>query len=309
MRFMKRMVGCVASLVVGLGLAGNGSAGENCPDNAAPKERTSVDIGMPDTLFQGVPEILKRLGGEPFKKMMKKNTGIDGVIHFPPDAMTLAAKLDSGEIQIGVMQGHEYAWAKSKYPCLMPIAIAVPMHPVQSFCVVRWNCPAVNIGQLKDGKLSVPPVHRDFSCLYLDKIKNEHMKGAEFSGQLNALTGCETIDQVIDGKSDCAIVDCSLLKTYELLYPGPFKATKVLCQSEVFPNACIVVKKNVLVQQTITKFTEALIKAENDPSGKPMLVAWKVKRFTTVPDDYEQQIKQIEKAYPLPPVVKASIEK
>ena len=309
MRFTKWMVGYAASLFVGLGLAGTGHADDNCPANAAPKDRTTVDIGMPDTLFQGVPDILKRLGGEPFKKMMKKNTGIDGVVHFPPDAMTLAAKLNSGDFQIGVMQGHEYAWAKSKFPCLMPIAIAVPMQPVQSFCIVRWNCAAQNIGQLKNGKLSLPPVHHPYSEMYLEKLKNEHMKGESFSGQLNAGSGCEAIDQVLDGKCECAIVDGSLLKTYEALYPGPFKATKVLCESEVFPNACIVVKKGELSQQTIDKFTDALINAVNVPAEKPMLVAWKVKRFTKVPDDYAQQIKQIEKAYPLPPVLKASIEK
>ncbi len=309
MRFMKRMVSCVASLIVGLGVAGSGSAGENTPANAPPKERTSVDIGMPDTLFQGVPEFLKRLGGEPFKKMMKKNTGIDGVIHFPPDAMTLAAKLNSCEFQIGVMQGHEFAWAKSKYPNLIPIAIAVPTHPVQSFIIVRWDSAAKNIGELKDGKISLPPVHRDYSEMYLRKLKDEYMKGAEFSGQLNAGNGDDAIDQVIDGKSDCAIVDSTLLKTYEALYPGKYKCTKILCASEVFPNACIVVKKGELAEQTINKFADALIKAENDGTGKAMLVAWKVKRFTKVPDDYEPQLKQIEKAYPLPPVLKASIEK
>jgi ABC-type phosphate/phosphonate transport system substrate-binding protein len=303
------MVGCVGALIVGLGVAVTGRAGENLPADALPKERTSVDIGMPKSLFQGMPEWMIKAGAGPFKTMMKNLTGIDGVIQIPEDAMKLAGQLDAGSIQIGVMQGHEYAWAKSKYPNLVPIAVAVPMDPVQSFCVVRWNCEAANIGELKNGKISLPPIHRHYCDLYLSKIKDEHMKGANFAGQLTGASATDTISQVINSASECAIVDCATYEFFKVAYPGQFKCIKVLCQSEVFPNACIVVNKGDLNPKTIDKFTKALLKAENDPVGKPMLGTWKLNGFAKVPDDYEQQIKNIQKAYPMPPTLKASIDK
>src|SRR5258708_584866 len=124
---------------------------------------------MPETLFQGIPPWLIKAGADPFKRMMKTNTGGDGSLQFPPDTLTLAAALQEGKIHLGVMQGHEYAWSRAKYPDLVPIAVAVPMQPVQSFCVVRWDSAAKNIGELKDGKISIPPIHRDYCEMYLSK--------------------------------------------------------------------------------------------------------------------------------------------
>ena len=256
---------------------------------------------MPDSLFQGIPKIFVIHGTGPFKKMMKDSTGIDGVIQFPPDAMTLAYDIDTGKTQIGVMQGHEYAWAKHKYPKLDCIAVALPLVPVQSFCLVKWDCKAENVGDLKMGKISLPPIHRDYCELFLAKMKEEHMKGGSFAGQLDAATASEAIEQVIDGKSECTVVDSATLKFYENVFPGPFKCLKILAKSEVFPNACIVVKRGELDDKTIQKFTKALLAAKNDPVGRPMLATWKLQSFINVPADYEAQIKAIEKAYPLPP--------
>ncbi len=300
-----RTAGCLAVIVCGLG------AGQRCLAGEIPpaKERTAVEIGMPKSLFQGMPEFIMRVGAGPFKKMMKDSTGIDGNVQFPPDAMTVAKEINAGRIQIGVMQGHEFAWATSIYPTLTPIAVAVPLQPVQSFCLVKWDSKATNIGDLKNGKISLPPVHRDYSELFLAKMKSECMNGGSFAGQLNTADAADAIDQVGDGKSDCTVVDAPSLKWYQTVYPGRFQNVKILCQSEVFPNACIVVKKGELDDKTVQKFTKALIDAKDDSVGKPMLSTWKLKSFITVPAEYDAQIKTIEKAYPMPPTVRAAVDK
>ena len=241
---IKRMIAGLGVLMLGLGSGSPGLAAENLPANDAPKERFAVDIGMPRTLFQGYSETMMRLGAGPFKKMMKDNTGIDGTIHFPEDALKLATLIDAGKIHIGVLSGHEFAWAKSKYPDLMPIAVAQPMDPIQSFCVVKWDCKAENIGQLKGDKLALPPLHRDYCELFLAKQKEQHMKGAAFTAQLNRSIGEDAIYDVIEGRAGCALVDCSTLMFFKSFYPGQFKNLKILCQSEVFPNACIAVSRN-----------------------------------------------------------------
>jgi ABC-type phosphate/phosphonate transport system substrate-binding protein len=241
--------------------------------------------------------------------MMKDSTGINGNVQFPADAMTLAKEINAGRIQIGVMQGHEFAWAKSKYADLVPIAVAAPLQPVQSFCVVKWDCTATNIGDLKNGKISLPPVHHDYSEMFLAKLKSECMNGANFAGQLNAADATEAIENVIDDKSQCTVVDAPTLNFFEKVYPGRFTCVKILCKSEVFPNACIVVKKGELDDKTIEKFTKALIDAKDDPVGKPMLSTWKLKSFTAVPAEYDAQLKAIEKAYPLPPTLRTAVDK
>jgi ABC-type phosphate/phosphonate transport system substrate-binding protein len=207
------------------------------------------------------------------------------------------------------MQGHDFAWARSKYPNLAPIAVAVPLQPVQSFCVVKWDCKATNIGDLKNGKISLPPVHHDYSEMFLAKMKAECMNGANFAGQLSANDATEAIEHVIDDKSECTVVEAASLKFFETVYPGRYQNVKILCKSEVFPNACILVKKGELDDKTIQKFTKALIDAKDDPVGKPMLSTWKVKSFITVPAEYDAQLKAIEKACPLPPTLRTAVDK
>jgi len=282
---------CLGLLVVSVCPAASLRAAEPAPP-------ATVEIAMPRTLFHGLHESLMKLGAAPFLKMMKTNTGMEGAISFPADARTLAAQLDAGKVHIGVMTGHEFAWAQSKYPDLMPIAVSVPMQPIQSFCVVAWDCKADNIGDLKDQKISLPGNHRDFGEMFLEKQKTQHK--TVFEGQLNRPFADDAIFDVIEGRAGCTIIDCSTFMYFQRVNPGQFQNLKVLTQSEVFPNACIVAKKGGLDAKTIEKFKTALFKAQNDPIGKPMLTTWKLKGFAPVPEDYPAQLKAIEKAYPVP---------
>ena len=302
-----RMFGGFGMVVLSLGLVGSSRAAENLP--APIKERTTIDIGMPGTLFQGMPKWIITAGAEPFKKMMKEQTGLAGTIHFPTDALMLADQMKEGKVQLGVFQGHEFAWARNKNPDLMPIAVAVPMQPVQSFCLVKWDCKAKNIGDLKGEKISLPPVHRDYCELFLARQKDLHMKGAKFAGQIDADVATNAIQDVIDDKAGCTIVDGATWHFFQKVFPGAAENLKVLCESEVFPNACIAIQKSELDDKTIEKFRKAMLNAQNDTIGRPMLTTWKLTGFAKVPDNYEQQIKTIGKTYPVPPALRVAVDK
>lgn len=291
-------------MALGLGISQRSSAGERSISAGDP-----VEIGMPESLFQGIPDFLRQAGAAPFLKLMKEQTGMQGKINFLPNAMKLADDINSGKIQLGVFQGHEFAWAKEKYPDLMPIAVTVPMQPVQAFCVVSWNCKAKNIGDLKNEKISLPPIHRDYSEMFLAKQKHEYMKGETFSGHLTTGQATDAIQDVIDGKSGCAIVDAPTMKFFERVFPGQFRNIKILCQSEVFPNACIAVKKGELDEASIAKFRQALMNAPKQSVGQTMLTTWKLKGFSSVPDSYEAQLQVIRVAYPLPSTLRAAVDK
>lgn len=301
---ISRTGGILGAFLLGLVYLGTARA-----DEKAPADDKKVQLGMPNSLFQGVPDYLKQAGAAPFLKMMKAQTGIDGNINFVADSMSLASQLNDGKIHLGVFQGHEFAWAKEKYSDLIPIAVTVPINPNQSFCVVSWDCKAKNIGELKTGKISLPPIHRDYCELFLASQKEEHMKGATFAGQLKAGQAVEAIDDVIAGKACCAVVDCATLKFFENVFPGQFQNIKVLCKSEVFPNACIAVRKGQIDDKTIASFKKALTNAPNDPTGRFLLTNWKLKGFNNVPDDYDLQLKKFLKAYPTPPTLRVSVDR
>jgi ABC-type phosphate/phosphonate transport system substrate-binding protein len=241
--------------------------------------------------------------------MMKAQTGLDGNVNFIPDPMTVATQLNASKVQIAVFQGHEFAWAREKYADLIPIAVTNPLQQNQAFCVVSWDCKARNIGDLKDGNISLPAVLRDYCEMYLANLKQEHMKGRTFKGQLKAAHAVDAIDDVINAKAKCAIVDGTTLKFYENLYPGQFKNIKILCQSDFFPNACIAVKKGHLNNNTIASFKKALTNAPNDPTGRYLLTNWKLKGFDDVPADYHLQLQKFLKSYPAPPALRVSVDR
>jgi len=272
--------------------------GLSSPQGAVGQEPTSVEIGMPESLFQGIPRVFREAGAKPFLKLMKDSTGIEGHINFEADAMTLAAKINDGKIQLGVFQGHEFAWAKAKYKDLTPIAVADPMRPVQAFCVVHWNCNAKNIDALKGGMIALPPIHRDYCAMFLAR----EMKNEKFKGQLIAATASDAIFDVIEEKCACTVVDCATLKFFQNNNPGSFKMIKVLCESNIFPNACIAVKKGQMPEATVAKFKKALLSSKDLPGGRPMLAAWKLNGFVNVPDSYEAELNEVLKVYPKPHV-------
>lgn len=292
MQSITRTVGILATMTF------SGLAHVNAAEKPAANEKNVIQLGIPDTLFRGVPEYLKQPGAAPFLKMMKAQTGLDGNVNFIPDPMTVAAQLNDDKLQIAVLQGHEFAWARAKYSDLIPIAITDPYQQNQAFCIVSWDCKAENIGQLKEGAISLPAALRDYCEMYLAKLKQDHMKGKAFKGQLKAAQAVDAIDDVINGKAVCAIVDGTTLKFYKDLYPGQFKNTRILCESDKFPNACIAVKKGRLDEKTIESFKKALTNAPNDPTGRFLLTNWKLKGFTKVPDDYDLQLKTFLKSYP-----------
>lgn len=251
---------------------------------------------------------MRTAGAAPFKKMMKANTGMEGNIVFPPTALALASEMDKGNIHLGVFQGHEFAWAKSKYPDLVAIAVSVPMQPVQAFCVVKWDSTAVSLADLKGQTISLPPVHRDYCEMYLAKELDKNLKEG-FATKITPGLATDALQDVIDGRAAVTVVNSATLKFFESVYPGQYKNLKILCQSEVFPNACVAVKKNTLHPKTVAKFTKALLDAQTDAIGRPMLTTWKLKGFATVPADYDFQIAEIEKIYPAPGATKVAVDK
>jgi ABC-type phosphate/phosphonate transport system substrate-binding protein len=300
------MSACLAILVLGLGSGSRVTADDKLPDKDA---KDAVVIGMPKTLFHGMPEFMVRAGSGPFLKLMKDATGSNGTLVIVPDPMTLAKQMDEGKIHIGVFQGHEFAWAMTKHKKLTPIAVADPLNPVQAFCVVSWDSKAKNVGDLKAEKLSLPPIHRDYCEMFLAKQKEAHLKGVSFAAELKAATAEDAIFDVIDGKCGLTVVDATALNGFRKIHPGPSECLKVLCQSDPFPNACIAVKKDEMNPKTVEKFREALLKATELPGGRPMLATWKLKGFIKVPDNYEALLKACEKAYPLPPELRVSLDK
>jgi len=263
------------------------------PKYSKPQNKSGDEIGMPDSLFRGIPDFLKRAGAKPFLKLMKDSTGIDGSVSFEADAAALGKRLKDGTVQLAVFQGHEFAAEYAKNSNLVPIAVTDPIQPIQAFCVVAWNCEAKSMADLQSATLTLPPVDQDYCKLFLEK----QMAGKKFAKQLKSDSTTDAIFDVIEGKAACTVVDASALKCFERVNPGAAKSIKILSQSEVFPNACVAFCNGKLPQSTVEKFQKALLEAGDSQQGKRMLGDWKLKGFVAVPADYEKQLKVVRETY------------
>jgi hypothetical protein len=145
---------------------------------AQPVKLTKNDlrIGFPDSIFRNVPKNIVGYTAAPFNKLVFDQTGLtSGVTHDGPWP-NVADKLMKGDYEVGVFLGHEFAWAQAKYPDLEPIVKIVPLHRnLQAFLIVRYDCEAKTIADLKNKKLALPNGFVDHSILFFQAQVRKHL--------------------------------------------------------------------------------------------------------------------------------------
>ena len=93
---------------------------------ARAEEKNVVKIGIPRSIFRDIPAALLSFANEPFKDLMKAQTGLDGDIVNDVDALKIARDINEGKLHLGVLLGHEFAWSTNNYPELEAIVCTVP---------------------------------------------------------------------------------------------------------------------------------------------------------------------------------------
>ena len=262
-------------------------------------------IGLPKSAFRDVPPALLTFAAEPFRDLMKSQTGLDGQIVLDADAMNIARQIDDGKLQLGVFMGHEFAWAKHKYPALEPLVCSVPLpRDVQAFLLVRWDCKATGLGDLKGQKLALAKNNRDHARLFLQRKRTEDMGDGGFCSTEKADTVLDAIHKVIEGDADVTVADGAAWSYFQKLYPGSSQNLKVLAKSEIFPPAVIVCKKGGLDDAAVKKFRDGLLTAHQASRGAKLMDLIKVEKFEDLPAGYDDMLNSCRKAYPTPLGVK-----
>lgn len=258
-------------------------------------------VGIPKSAFKDVPPALVSVAGEPFRGLMKAQTGLDGEVAIHSDALAVARQLDEGKLQLGVFLGHEFAWAQDRYPALEPLVCAVPRpREVQAFLLVRWDCKAVGLSDLKGTKLALAKNLRDHAGLYLERKKAEDMADGGFCSTEKADTVHDAIHKVIEGDADVTAADGAAWSYFQKLYPGASQNLKVLARSDVFPPTVVACKKGALSPATVTMIRSGLLTAHEATKAAKLLGLIKVEKFDELPAGYDDMLKACRKAYPSP---------
>jgi ABC-type phosphate/phosphonate transport system substrate-binding protein len=265
---------------------------------------TSVRIGMVQTFFHDVPKGLIGFATEPFNKVMRDTTGLNGALVIGTDPFSVARDLSANKIQLGVFHGHEVAWVQQKHPELKAFMIAVhAQYPVSAYVLVPATSPVTSFASLRGKDIAIPRRTKEHCRVFIERQcqGGGTCASKDYFGHIVGSSNVETaLDDLCAGKFDAAIIDSIGLDFYKELQPGRFNKLRVLAHSEPFPPAVIAYRQGGLSEATLAKIRDGLCSAHKTPIGEEMMKMWKITSFEPVPTTYTQALADCLKAYPMP---------
>jgi len=279
--------------------------------NAQPaKDPSLINVGLVKAFFNDVDPILIEIAVEPFGKLMRQATGLDGKLCHKDDAFQVAKRLNDNQLQVGVFHGHEFAWVQKKYPKLNGLMIAVNQHrDVRAYVIVPKDSPVKTLADLRGKNVDIPMGTKEHCRVYLDQqcSDNAQQGALAFFKVSRSNSQIAATDKVVNGKADAVVLDTITLEYYKDIKGPTFaKYLRVLQQSEAFPSPVIAYKQGNLDAATIKKFHDGLANAHTTPDGIAMMKMWQIDRFQPLPGDYSKSLAATLKLFPLPAAVKVA---
>lgn len=276
--------------------------------HGADKEPTStpspIRIAVVDSFFRDIPEPLVRPLIEPFRLLMVSQTGMDGEVVLPKDALQLAQDLADEKIHVALFHGFEYAWAKQKYPDLQPLMIAVHQQKqLQVFLMVRKDSPIRSFADLQGKSTGLPCFCQEHCWIYMERAcrdAGQHEPEKFFNTLTHPPNAEEGLDELADGKVQAVIVDNVALDAYKERKPARFAKLKSVQKSKGFPSAVIAYRGGTLDASTVKLFQKSLLEGQKTALGRQLLTLWKLSALEQVPADFNESLAKILKAYPPP---------
>lgn len=267
------------------------------------EDNHSVRIGLVSSLFRDTSEPLMQIIMRPFKSLLETQTGMSGRLVSGGDAEHLAQLLKEGDVHLGIFHGVEFAWAKTKFPQLKPLLIAVNKQPfLRAHLIVRADGSIQTIQDLKGSEIGLPNLSREHCWLFLERrcVPTGQTPAKYFSRISRPRDAANAIDDVIDGALQAAIIDDADLDNYRTQFPEPFSKVKDLLRSETFPCAVIAYYPGFLSNTLLEQFRTGMLAAKDSKQGLQMMRMCRITSFEDVPDDFNKLLDDIAKAYPPP---------
>lgn len=266
----------------------------------APSEK--LKIGVMKSIFRDLPTSWIKFISRPLKSLIEAETGMDGEIILIEDEKDMAAKLNSATIDIGVMHGVEFAWSRAINARLRPIVTSARknLEPCRAALLVRKDSEITKVGELKGKKVALAKRSKAHCHLFLERrCPDPATNSKEFFKAIEQPASPSTaMDQVVSKQIDAAIIDNLDLIDYGRSKRGLRNQLRVLQQSMTFPDGVVAYQSDKLTANTVNKIRLGLLHASKTARGRQMLQLCKIASFQEVKDDYEDQLKEILRAYP-----------
>jgi ABC-type phosphate/phosphonate transport system substrate-binding protein len=263
---------------------------------------STVHVGIMRTAFRDAGRLSLTAQLQPIKSLMDAQTGLESQLSVSNDADELGARLVDGKVEFGVFFGHEFAWARQKYPELKPLVVTVSPHALKAYLVVRSDNRAKCCADLEGKSCAVSRQIRPYCRLFLEHCCKECGRPSQtfFAKITNPASIEQALAAVVEGQTQATVVDAFLLEWYRNRRPEDFAQLKTIGQSETFPAGVIAYVPGSVDEARLARFRDGLLNAHKTASGEAVLTLCQIKRFDLVPPDYDQQLAATVKAYPEP---------
>lgn len=259
----------------------------------------SVKIGLPESLFNGLPPAVVGPAAKPFQGMFEKQTGLKGDIVIAKDFDDITGRLRDRTLDVAVLHGFEYAWVQQDTE-LVPLLVTVPTSKLEACLVVNVNSKVAGVKDLKGDCVAVPPATKAHCRLYHDRLRGALPEGCCGCAKMGNVSVEEAFDACATGKCDAVLADASALAGYQRNKPGVGSQLKVLDKSEAFPSAVIVYRKDAFDAETAKKVRAGLIRGVSTPQGQLLTGLWRLKGFAEIGSGYRAELDRSLKAFPPP---------
>jgi ABC-type phosphate/phosphonate transport system substrate-binding protein len=239
------------------------------------------------------------------QSFIKDETGFANDIARQKDWKELAEKMAKGQLQLGVFNGYEFAWAQAKYPKLKPLALAQNGYLYLTvYVVARRDGPAKDFAGLEGQTLALPNMGQPELHLFVDRqCQNLGKPPNRFFSKVTSPTDLEeALDNVVDGVVTAAAADRTALEAYKRRKPARFNQLRPVAQSQPLPPTVVAYYDQVLDQATLTRFQQGLLDASHSDRGQTLLTLFRLTGFARVPADFEKVVAETGKTYPPSPV-------
>jgi ABC-type phosphate/phosphonate transport system substrate-binding protein len=297
---MKSILRSGVFLTLALGLLASARGGDREPAS----NRAPIRIAIADSFFRDIPEPLVRPLIEPFRILMASQTGKEGEVILPKGAMQLARDLAEEKLQVVLLHGFEFAWAKQKYPELQPLVIALHrQRELKVYLMVRADSSIRSYADLQGKPVSLPCYCQEHCWVYMERACRDAGQNdtKKFFSPLTHPANAEVgLDELADGKVQAAIVDNVALDAYKERKPARAAKLKIVQESERFPAAVIAYRGGSLDSATVKLFQDSLLEGQKTSVGRQLLTLWKLNTIERAPAGFNESLAKILKAYPPP---------
>lgn len=258
-------------------------------------------IGSSGDVSPGEPGSAKEKSAlESLRSFIKSETGMDNDISRQKDWREVADQMAKGQLQLGVFQGYEFAWAREKYAGLKPLALAININRYPTIFVVTGKA-----SQAKDfaglaGQSVALPAGTPPTVRFFVERQTGAKKPEAFFSKITAQENVEdALDDVVDGVVQAAVVDRAALEAFKRRKPGRHSKLKEIAQSQPFPPVVLAYQEKALTEAKLRGFRDGLLNAHRKEKGLMMLTLFRLTGFEEIPEDLAKVLAETRKTYPL----------